>query len=43
MSKSTIEYTIHADQRGKIQQMDAEFDGGLLVQNSQPHPTFAFE
>jgi hypothetical protein len=26
-----------------IQQMDAEFDGGLLVQNSQPHPTLDFE
>ncbi len=48
MSKSTVENTLHAGRKGKFselnnQQMDAEFEGGLLVQNSQTHPTFDFE
>ena len=40
---------MHADQRRKKfsemknQKMDAEFDVGLLVQNSQSHPAFDFE
>ena len=48
MSKSTVECTMHADPRRKKfsqvsnKQMDAEFDVGLLVQNSQSHPTFGF-
>ena len=49
MFENTVECTIYAGQGGKkfsemhIHQMDAQFDVGLLVQNSQTHPTFNFE